>query len=88
MSWNISWSPTAQKQLEKIYKSDKTTAQRIVTKLDGIIDNPFALTDKLQGSNLRKLRVGIYRVIMSLEKQKLIIFIVEVGHRSKIYDKY
>lgn len=88
MSWNIVWSPTAQKQLEKIFKSDKTAAQKIVTKLEDIIDDPFAFTDKLQGSNLRKLRVGVYRVIVSLEKQKITIFIVEVGHRSKIYDKY
>lgn len=88
MSWNISWSPTAQKQLKKIYKSDKTGAQRIVTKLEDIIDDPFAFTDKLQGSNLRKLRVGVYRVIMSLEEQKITIFVVEVAHRSKIYNKY
>ena len=88
MSWNISWSPTAQKQLEKIFKSDKTAAQRIVTKIDEIIDDPFAFTDKLQGSSLRKLRVGVYRVIISLEEQKITIFVVEVGHRSKVYDKY
>ena len=88
MSWNIVWSPTAQKQLEKIFKSDKTAAQKIVTKLEDIIDDPFAFTDKLQGSNLRKLRVGVYRVIVSLEEQKITIFIVEVGHRSKVYDKY
>jgi len=85
MSWNITWSPTAQKQLEKISKSDKISAQRIVTKLEDITDNPFEFTDKLQGSSLRKLRVGIYRVIMSLEEQKVTIFVVEVGHRSKIY---
>ncbi|AJZ75046.1 type II toxin-antitoxin system RelE family toxin [Candidatus Nitrosotenuis cloacae] len=88
MSWNIVWSPTAQKQLEKIFRSDKTAARRIVTKLEGIIDNPFAFTDKLQGSNLRKLRVGSYRMIISLEEQKITIFIVEVGHRNKVYDKY
>ncbi len=88
MPWNITWSPTAQKQLEKIFRSDKSAAQRIVTKLDDIADEPFAFTDKLQGSSLRKLRVGIYRVIISLEEQKITIFVVEVGHRSKIYDKY
>ena len=88
MSWNIVWSPTAQKQLERIFKSDRIAAQRIVTKLEGIIDVPFAFTDKLQGSSLRKLRVGIYRVIVSLEERKITIFIVEVGHRSKVYDKY
>lgn len=88
MTWNVTWSPTAQKQLQKISRSDKDAAQRIVTKLEGITDNPFEFTDKLHGSNLRKLRVGIYRVIMSLEEQKVIIFVVEVGHRSKIYNKY
>ncbi len=88
MTWNIIWSSTAQKQLQKITKSDKDAAQRIVTKIEDITDNPFEFTDKLHGSKLRKLRVGIYRVIMSLEEQKLIIFVVEVGHRSKIYKKY
>lgn len=88
MSWNIIWSPTAQKQLEKIFRSDNTAAQRIVTKLEDIIDDPFAFTDKLQGSSLRKLMIGAYRAIVSLEERKITIFIVEVGHRSKVYDKY
>lgn len=88
MSWGIIWSPTAQKQLEKISKSDKVAAQRIVTKLEGITDSPFEFTEKLQGSHLRKLRIGMYRIIMNLEEQKITIFIVEVGHRSKIYNKY
>ena len=88
MSWNIVWSPTAQKQLDKIFRSDKTAARRIIIKLEDITHNPFVFTDKLQGSSLRKLRVGVYRVIVSLEEQKITIFIVEVGHRGKIYYKY
>lgn len=88
MTWNIKWSPTAQKQLQKITKSNTVIAQQIVKRLEEIMDNPFDLTDKLHGTDLRKLRVGSYRVIMSLEEQKIIIFIVEVGYRSKIYKKY
>ena len=88
MVWDIKWSPTAQKQLQKIAKSNASIAQQIVEKLEGIIDDPLILTDNLHGVNLRKLRVGSYRVIMSLEEQKIIIFVVEVGHRSKIYKKY
>ena len=88
MTWDIKWSPTAQKQLQKITKSNTVIAQQIVKRLEEIIDNPFDLTDKLHGTDLRKLRVGSYRVIMSLEEQKIIIFIVEVGYRSKIYKKY
>jgi mRNA interferase RelE/StbE len=88
MTWDIKWSPTATKQLEKITKSNKNIAQRIVKKLEEITDNPFNFTDKLQGSDLRKLRVGDYRVIMNLEEQKITIFVVDVGHRSNIYKKY
>ncbi|HEY4680442.1 MAG TPA: type II toxin-antitoxin system RelE/ParE family toxin [Nitrosarchaeum sp.] len=88
MTWDIKWSPTAQKQLQKITKSNTSIAQQIVKRLEEIADNPFDLTDKLRGTDLRKLRVGIYRVILSLEEQKIIIFVVEVGYRSKIYKKY
>ena len=88
MTWDIKWSPTAQKQLQKIAKSNTTVAQQIVKRLEEIADNPFGFTDKLHGTDLRKLRVGSYRVIMNLEEQKIIIFIVEVGYRSKIYKKY
>ena len=88
MTWDIKWSPTAQKQLQKITKSNTAIAQQIVKRLEEITGNPFDLTDKLHGTDLRKLRVGSYRVIMSLEEQKIIIFIVEVGYRSKIYKKY
>ena len=88
MVWEIRWSRTAEKQLEKITKSNKNIAQQIVTKLDEITDNPYLFTEKLQNFNLRKLRVGSYRVILNLEEQKIIIFVVAVGHRSKIYRKY
>lgn len=88
MAWSIKWSKTAEKQLGKIARSDKNVAQNIVTKLDEITSNPYPFTEKLKGFNLYKLRVGSYRIILSLEEQKIIIFVVEVGHRSKIYEKY
>ena len=88
MVWDIRWSRTAEKQLEKIAKSNKNIAQQVVTKLEEITDNPYLFTEKLQGIDLRNLRVGSYRVILNLEEQKITIFVVEVGHRSKIYKKY
>jgi mRNA interferase RelE/StbE len=88
MVWVISWSKTAETQLVKIVKSNKNIAQKIVTKLDEITDDPYQFTEKLVGFNLRKMRVGSYRIILSLEDQKMIIFVIQVGHRSKIYEKY
>jgi len=88
MVWDIRWSPTAEKQFKKIAKSNKTIAQQIATKLEEITNDPYVFTEKLQGLDLRKLRIGSYRVIMNLEEQKITIFVVEVGHRSKIYQRY
>jgi mRNA interferase RelE/StbE len=88
MVWDIKWSKTAETQLARIVKSNKNIAQQIVTKIDEITDDPYLFTEKLVGSNLRKMRVGSYRIILNLEEQKMIIFVVQVGHRNKIYEKY
>jgi mRNA interferase RelE/StbE len=88
MVWDITWSKTAETQLAKIVKSNKNIAQHIVTKLDEIVDDPYLFTEKLVGINLRKMQVGSYQIILNLEEQKMIIFVVQVGHRSKIYEKY
>ena len=85
MVWQIKWSNTAEKQLSRI---DNKNAQKIVTKLEEITVDPHVSTEKLAGFDLRKLRVGNYRVILGIEGQKMIIFVVEVGHRSKIYKNY
>ncbi|OPY24785.1 MAG: Plasmid stabilization system protein [Methanomethylovorans sp. PtaU1.Bin073] len=53
-------------------------------------DDPKAHVKKLKGSPkspLYSLRIGEYRVIMSIDGDKLIIFVIEVGHRSVIYRK-
>ena len=44
MVWSIKWSITAENQLKKI---DKKNAQKIVTKLDKIVDEPYVYTKKL-----------------------------------------
>ena len=85
MPWEIQWSRTAEKQLSKI---DKRNAQKIVSRLDEITDNPYAHIEMLRGNDLYKLRVGSYRVIMTLQQQNMIIFIVETGHRSTVYRNY
>ena len=73
MVWHIKWSKTAEKQLSRI---DGKNAQKIVTKLEEITHDPYAYTEKLVGFDLRKLRVGNYRVILGIEGQKMIIFVV------------
>ena len=67
-------------------KLDKFDQQRIVKKLRLLRQNPF-LGKPLRGNlaGLWSLRVGKYRVIYQIKHDELIIFVLDVGHRKKIY---
>ena len=82
MAYNIFITETAKRQLAKL---DMQTAKRIDKKLREISHEPFLYVIKLASLELYKLRVGDYRVLMSIQKEKLIIMIVEISHRRNVY---
>jgi mRNA interferase RelE/StbE len=83
MSYQVIWSERSRKNLELLGKS---IASRIITKVEGISEDPFTYVKRLQGVSLFSLRVGEYRVILDIENTKMVIFVVKLGHRSRIYD--
>ncbi len=85
MAYEAVWSEASLKQLGKL---EKTIIDRITRKVQTAAKNPFLFVQKLQGLDLYRLRVGDYRVIMNIENNKMVIFILEVGHRSVVYRKY
>jgi len=40
---------------------------------------------KLVGDSGYRLRVGDYRVILDIDEGNLIILVIKIGHRKKIY---
>jgi len=85
MTYEVSWTELSLKQLEKL---EKSISKRIIDKVEKIKIDPFLFVEKLKGIDLFKLRVGDYRVIMSIEKGRMIIFVLQLGHRSVVYRKY
>ncbi len=85
MTYDVSWTGTSLKQLEKL---EKQVVKRIIDKVEKIKIDPFLFVEKLKGIDLYKLRIGDYRVILSIEKRRMIIFVLELGHRSIVYRKY
>jgi mRNA interferase RelE/StbE len=80
--FNIEFSKGAEKQL---YKLDYNIQIRIINALERIRIRPYPHIKKLVGSPYFRLRVGKYRVILDIKENKLIIYVVEVGHRKNIY---
>lgn len=82
MTWQVVWSEKSVKQLEKI---DKKDTQRIYDRVIDCADDPFRTAVRLVGSPFFRLRVGNYRVILDLQQNKLLVFVVEVDLRKRIY---
>ena len=65
---------------------ESVDAERILEKMKLVSKNPFHYVKRLRGVPLYSLRTGKYRVIMSIEREKLVILVVEVGNRKNVYE--
>lgn len=82
--FSIFFSKNAEKQLEKLEEPIKF---RIASALERIRVRPFYFVKRLIGCHYYRLRVGDYRIIMDIKEENLIILVIEIGHRKKIYKK-
>ncbi len=88
--YNIELTPAAKRDLKKL---DKGVRHRIAAALDslGQQDDPYWHVKKLEGapeSAFYALRVGDYRVILTIEDLQMVIFVVEIERRNTVYRKY
>ena len=81
--YELIYSEKSLKQLEKL---EKNLQERILANLERIRLRPYAYLKKLVGNPYFRLRVGDYRIILDVQDKKLVIFVIEMGHRKKIYD--
>lgn len=80
--YEITITDNAKKQLKKL---ERNIQERILTALERIRVRPEAFITKLVGDNAYKLRVGDYRVLMDVDKNKLTILVIKIGHRRNVY---
>ncbi|MBW2995554.1 type II toxin-antitoxin system RelE/ParE family toxin [Candidatus Woesearchaeota archaeon] len=80
--FDIEFSKFAEKQL---YKLEKSIQQRIIATLERVRIRPHPHVKKLVGCPYFRLRAGSYRIIMDIQDKKMIIYVLEIGHRKNIY---
>jgi len=81
--YSIIFNPFAEKQLKKL---ENNLQRRILDVLNRIRIRPHHFVKRLIGSPYFRLRVGDYRIILDIQNDKLVIVVVELGHRKNIYD--
>ena len=88
MVWAIEFDEAAKKELAKL---DRQVAKRLLDFLKQRVislKDPLSIGQALKGSKLGefwKYRVGDFRIIASIQDQKMIILILRVGNRREIY---
>ena len=81
--YSIEFSLNAEKQLLKL---ERDVSKRIVATLERISIRPHSHIKRLVNCPYYSLRVGEYRLILDIRQDKLIIFVIEIGHRKNVYD--
>ncbi|MFN2315976.1 MAG: type II toxin-antitoxin system RelE/ParE family toxin [Gemmatimonadales bacterium] len=82
--YRIEVSRTAEKQLRKLGVADR---RRVVQALVGLGEDPHPPgSRKLSGyTDVFRIRVGVFRVLYSVEGRTLIVIILKLGHRKDVY---
>jgi mRNA interferase RelE/StbE len=86
LGWTLEFSPAARKAFRKLGRPEADRITRTLRDI-ALMDDPrlrgHILTGDLGG--LWRYRIGDWRVVARLEDQRLVILVVEIGHRGKIY---
>ncbi|MHA6667658.1 type II toxin-antitoxin system RelE family toxin [Homoserinimonas sp. A447] len=85
-SWRIETTAEFDRSIRKL---DRAVARRIIDYLEAVqqLDDPRqrgkALTGEKRG--YWRYRVGDFRVLVSVEDERMVVLAIGVGHRSEVY---
>lgn len=83
--YSVLYTEAFYKSLKPIPKKD---AKRILQKTRSLAEDPRLLgSQKLAGQERYRIRQGNYRILYSIEEDRLIVVVVKVGHRREVYER-
>lgn len=86
--YSLIFSKDARKFIDK---QTAQTKQRIRNALLQLAEDPFSnrQVKRLKGTeDILRLRAGDFRVVFSIEEEKLVILVISIGSRGDIYNRF
>jgi mRNA interferase RelE/StbE len=85
--WRIEITRTAEKQITKLARPAQKSIQRFLRERLFSAENPRQWGKPLRGEkrDLWRYRVGEYRLICDIQDDKIVVLVLEVGHRKDVY---
>lgn len=84
--YHVVLTKQAEKSFDQLMKSNPRMGGRVGHAIDELAKDPnvgIPLRGDLRG--LFKYRVGTYRIIYEVIKSKLVVTIIDIGHRREVY---
>jgi mRNA interferase RelE/StbE len=83
--YSVELKASARKELDRL---PAKSIQRIFPKLEGLAAEPRPDgCKKLKGGQREwRIRVGDYRVVYTIDDEKLVVSVTRIRHRSEVYD--
>ena len=83
--YEIVFRRSVYKDLRPIPNAD---VKRILARIRSLAVDPRpAGSEKLSGQERYRIRQGVYRIVYEIEDDRLIVTVVKVAHRSRVYDR-
>ena len=89
MNWTIEFERSAAREFRKLDPKIQRRIRDFFQQRVLPADHPRVSGKPLRGTqvNLWRYRIGSWRVVAEIQDQHLVILIVRVGHRGKVYKK-
>jgi mRNA interferase RelE/StbE len=88
MAWSVEFLPVAERELRKIARPVRERLLLFLRDRIQASDDPRRHGEALRGPELGKYwkyRVGDYRIICSIQDDRLVVVVVRIGHRREVY---
>jgi len=83
-SYRVEITASAEQALARLPKDDMSRVVRAITAL-ATVPRPGGCR-KLKGyEDVYRIRVGLYRVIYSIDDRRIIVVMLKLGHRKDVY---
>jgi len=82
--YTLAWRPAARKDLKRL---DRQVAARVLRALAELVNEPRppGVTRLTGPDGLWRIRIGDYRVVYTIEDDRLVITVVHVATRGQVY---
>jgi mRNA interferase RelE/StbE len=87
LAWKLEYTETAQRQLGGLDREAARSITRYLNERVATEEDPRRFGNPLKRdlSGIWKYRVGAFRIIVEIQSDRIVVLVVRIGHRSKVY---